>query len=134
MSPCERLHWQRAPRRTTEPILENRRLKVAQGLHSRSKICVSYTPKGRDVHDLPWRRTNVRVRRCGEVGGADYARCDVVIWQRAPRRTTEPILENRRPKVAQGLHGRSKICVSYKPKRRDVHDLPRRRTFVRVRR
>ena len=56
------------------------------------------------------------------------------IWEGAPRRTTEPILENRRPKVAQGLHGRSKICVSYRPKRRDVHDLPRRRTFVRVRR
>ena len=45
------------------------------------------------------------------------------VWDRAPRRTTEPLLKDREPKVAQGLHLRSKVCVLYKPKRRDVHDL-----------
>ena len=45
------------------------------------------------------------------------------VWERAPRRTTEPLLKDREPKVAQGLHLRSKVCVSYKRKRRDVHDL-----------
>ena len=53
------------------------------------------------------------------------------IWEGAPRRTTEPILGSRGPKVVQGLLVQAKICVSYKRKRRDVHDLQWRRTKTR---
>ena len=49
--------WKRAPRTTTEQILSNSKSKVVQGLHLRSTICVSYTRKRRDGHDLPWRRS-----------------------------------------------------------------------------
>ena len=43
-------------------------------------------------------------------------------WKRAPRRATEHIPGNWEPEVAQGLHLRSTICVSYTRKRGDLRD------------
>ena len=54
-----RAGWKRTPRTATEHILSNSQPEVAQGLRLRSTICVSYTRKRRDVHDLPWRRSKV---------------------------------------------------------------------------